>query len=376
MDFDVTAGAFQTTFGGTSDAFYAVIDPGVASSLVYATYLGGIDTELADDVALDASDTAYITGYTQSNDFNVTGDAHDSTLGGTRDAFLVNISPVSSGINDLIYSTYIGGTTANDQGYSVAVADNQVYVVGETESSDFSVTGSAYDSLLGGTTDAFVTRFYSADLVVDTVLDVIDGNTTSIAALLADKGTDGYISLREAIIAANNTANIGGNPDEIHFQITGALVNGTHTIQVGNAADGSNGILPAITDPIIIDGTTDADFAGTPVIELDGQFATASDPNGLTLETSGSTIRGLIINRFGDDAIEIDNHGGGHTIVGNYLGTDATGLLSGYGNQYGITVKSDGNTIGGTNTADRNVIAGNSTSGQSYGIGFWQDADK
>ena len=134
-------------------------------------------------------------------------------------------------------------------------------------------------------------------------------------------------------------------------------------------------ILPAITDTLIIDGTSQSGFTDSPIIELDGQLVSASDPNGITIETSDSTIRGLIINRFGDDAIEIDNQGGGNTIVGNYLGTDATGLLSGYGNQYGITVKSDGNTIGGTNTADRNVIAGNSTSGLSFGIGFWQDAD-
>ncbi|MEO2016740.1 MAG: hypothetical protein ABGZ53_20480 [Fuerstiella sp.] len=46
-----------------------------------------------------------------------------------------------------------------------------------------------------------------------------------------------------------------------------------------------------------------------------------------------------------------------------------------YGNRYGITVKSDGNTIGGTTDADRNIISGNTSNSDSYGIGFWQDAD-
>lgn len=102
-----------------------------------------------------------------------------------------------------------------------------------------------------------------------------------------------------------HTTVVGGAANEVHFNITTALVGGAHTIQVGNAIDGSNGILPAITRSIVIDGSTQSDFDGTPVIALDGQFATASDENGLTLETSNSTIRGLIINRFGDDATQI-----------------------------------------------------------------------
>ncbi|MEO1615987.1 MAG: DUF4347 domain-containing protein, partial [Planctomycetota bacterium] len=48
--------------------------------------------------------------------------------------------------------------------------------------------------------------FYTDTLTVDTTADVVDGTTTSISNLLANRGADGFISLREAIIAANNTA--------------------------------------------------------------------------------------------------------------------------------------------------------------------------
>ena len=58
-------------------------------------------------------------------------------------------------------------------------------------------------------------------VVVDTVNDVVGGDTSSIAALHLDKGPDGQISLREAIIATNNTPN-GATPDEIHFDIAGS----------------------------------------------------------------------------------------------------------------------------------------------------------
>jgi CSLREA domain-containing protein len=132
-----------------------------------------------------------------------------------------------------------------------------------------------------------------------------------------------------------------------------------------------------VTQAVIIDGSTQPgyDAARGPIIELNAAGVSSGDPNGLTLTTGGSTVRGLVINRAGDDAIEIDVGAGGSTIVGNYLGTDVSGLLTTYGNGYGITVKTDGNVIGGTSPVDRNVIAGNSTLADSFGIGFYQDAD-
>jgi hypothetical protein len=90
-------------------------------------------------------------------------------------------------------------------------------------------------------------------LVVTTTLDVADGDTTNIATLLANN-PDGLISLREAIEATNGTPN-GVTPDEIHFHISDPLVGGAHTIVV------SSGGLPDINDAVIIDGTTEPDFA-------------------------------------------------------------------------------------------------------------------
>ena len=195
----------------------------------------------------------------------------------------------------------------------------------------------------------------------------------------ADDGSVG--TLRWAIGQSNATTTVD---DVIRFNISisdsgyvdpdSTPGNGDEywSIQVGN---GTGNALTAITDTVTIDATTQPGGRATPRIELDGTLVTNGDQNGFTIETSGTTIRGFVINRFLDDAIEIDTHGGGNIIVGNYMGTDVTGLLAGYGNQFGITVKSDGNIIGGTTDADRNIIAGNSTTGTSYGIGFWQDAD-
>ena len=137
-------------------------------------------------------------------------------------------------------------------------------------------------------------------LVVDTAADVADGDTSSIDALLMSQGADGFISLREAIIAANNSLNDAGGPDHIHFNIPGA---GLHTIDVLSA-------LPTITDAVIIDGTSEPGFAGAPLIELNGVSAgTAAD--GLRITAGDSTVRGLVINRFDGSGIFVS--GGGTT---------------------------------------------------------------
>ena len=89
----------------------------------------------------------------------------------------------------------------------------------------------------------------------------------------------------------------------------------------------------------------------------------------LSIGAGGSTVRGLVINRFGA-GIFISGGGGNH-IEGNYIGTDVTGTLA-LGNQYnGIAIESSSsNTIGGTSAGAGNVIvAAASTASRSTGPG-------
>src|SRR5262245_63289792 len=82
------------------------------------------------------------------------------------------------------------------------------------------------------------------------------------AATITVTNTDntGPGSLRDAITQSNASV---GVLDTIAFDIPGA---GVQTII-------PTGILPTITDPVIIDGTTQPGFAGTPLIEIDGTNA-------------------------------------------------------------------------------------------------------
>ena len=162
-------------------------------------------------------------------------------------------------------------------------------------------------------------------------------------------GDDAECTLRAAIQEANATANSPGGPDRIHFDIAGA---GPHTIQPASS-------LPTIADAVVIDGTSEPDFAGTPVVELDGTSAGATSGLELGAGAAGSTIRGLAINRFGYEGIDIIG-GGNNTIQGNYLGTDVAGAVDQGNGYHGIWVSdSTSNQIGGTAVGAGNVISGN-----------------
>ena len=122
--------------------------------MLYSTYLGGSDIDVAYDVALDSDDNCYVTGYTTSTDFPITPGVINETANGDKDVFVTKLNSTGSG---LIYSTYFGGA-ANDSGISIVVDDlGNVYVAGVTNSTDFPVTPGANQTTYGGGLwDAFV----------------------------------------------------------------------------------------------------------------------------------------------------------------------------------------------------------------------------
>jgi len=156
-----------------------------------------------------------------------------------------------------------------------------------------------------------------------------------------DDGT-GHCTLRAAI----EEANLWGGLNKIHFDIPGPP---PYTFQPFSA-------YAWIFQPILIDGTTEPDFAGTPIIELDG--SNAGFANGLSLFSGESTIRGLVINRFSENGIMLTD-GGNSTIEGNYIGTDISGTIALGNSNAGVFVGSPNNVIGGTTIASRNIISGN-----------------
>jgi hypothetical protein len=148
-------------------------------------------------------------------------------------------------------------------------------------------------------------------------------------------------SLRQAILDANATSGL----DLIQF----AVDRGMQTINLASP-------LPAISQPVLIDGTSQPGYGNAPLIELNGAGA-GPDADGLLITAGNSVVRGLIINRFSINGIELRD-GGGDVLQGNYIGTDATGTMA-LGNGVGLRIGSANNTIGGTMPGAGNLISGN-----------------
>ncbi|MEG4348662.1 SdrD B-like domain-containing protein [Microcoleus sp. LAD1_D3] len=157
-------------------------------------------------------------------------------------------------------------------------------------------------------------------------------------------------SLRDAITQANALA----GADIINFNIPAP---GVQTIAPLTS-------LPIITEAVTIDGTSQPGFAGTPLIQLDGTNA-GGTTNGILITGSGSTIRGLAINRFqGSGIFILGNTATGNSVLGNYIGTDPNGTADLGNGASGVVVdNAAGNTIGGTAAGDRNIISGNNAFG-------------
>src|SRR5712675_1074542 len=161
--FPTTAGAFQPTGSGMSDAFVSKLNP-AGSALVYSTYLGGSGSDAASGISVDAAGNAYVAGGTISIDFPTTAGAFQATLAGSGNAFVAKLDPTGSA---LVYSTYLGGSSAGalgDSASGIAVdAGGNAYVTGLTHSTNFPTTAGAFQTTFSDPSntvdpDAFVTK--------------------------------------------------------------------------------------------------------------------------------------------------------------------------------------------------------------------------
>lgn len=173
-----------------------------------------------------------------------------------------------------------------------------------------------------------------------------------------DKGKG---SLRKAISKANSRQ----GPDKIRFKIPGS---GVKTIKPASP-------LPAITDSVNINGYTQPGASPNTratgndavlKVQLNGTDA-GDDANGLVIEADDSTIKGLAINRFGENGILVQGfEASSNKIQGNFVGTNAVGNSDLGNGVNGVRiVGADANLVGGTVAAARNVVSGNANDGVS-----------
>ena len=131
-----------------------IIDP----AFVYSTYLGGSSNDQGLAIAASAAGEAFATGTTYSSDFPM-ANPYQPTFHGNRDVYVTKLNPAGSA---LVYSTYIGGTCA-DEAYGIAVdAAGNAYLTGITCSSDYPLQNAFQPTWRGGVWDAFVTKLNAA----------------------------------------------------------------------------------------------------------------------------------------------------------------------------------------------------------------------
>jgi hypothetical protein len=176
---------------GVTSAFVTEINP-TGSQFLYSTFLGGSGNaggsgDGADAIAVDASGSVFVSGYTSSPDFPTSTSGYlltappSAATGGT--AFVARLNPAGSGTAQLVYSTYLGGATypaagGLDEAHAIATdGQGNAYVGGVTSASDFPLLNAIVTTLnsAGGAGNAFVSEINTngtgtASLVFSTYL--------------------------------------------------------------------------------------------------------------------------------------------------------------------------------------------------------------
>lgn len=178
--------------GDCENAFVLKLDP-TGQNIIYASFLGGSQTQTGYAIAADPNGNAYVAGQTDSPDFPRKGGAYQTSLYGASDGFLAEVSPVGK----LLYSSYLGGEQ-NDVITSVAIdSKGMVDVAGYTTSATFPIQN-GFQTVRLGPQDAFVAQMNlsvagAGQLVYSTYLGGTMGSS-AIEALTVDSQQNIYVA--------------------------------------------------------------------------------------------------------------------------------------------------------------------------------------
>ncbi|HOD81002.1 MAG TPA: Calx-beta domain-containing protein [Phycisphaerae bacterium] len=247
-NFPTTAGAFDTTFNGGGyfgyDGFVTKLNA-AGSAALYSTYLGGAASDDGcSGIDVNAANQAVVTGFTGSNDFPVSATTYDSSYNGGPnwgDAFVTQLNATGNG---LVFSTFLGGSgdeAGTDVTYDVL---SNIIAVGGTASTGFPITAGAFDTTLGGTQDAYVTKFGGATPPAYQLFVTV---ATSIDPTAAEEGQ------RAGSYALTRSA-VSDTPLNVYFRMSGSAVNGLdYTLQVnGNRLTGLMATIPANATTVVV----------------------------------------------------------------------------------------------------------------------------
>lgn len=299
----------QSTLGGLSDGYLAKLNSS-GTSIIYATYLGGMYNEEIDRVFVDPGGNAYITGGTGSPNFPTTPNTYQPSFVGDNDAFVAKISASGS---DLSWSTFLSG--GSDSGFGIA-ADDQgyVFVTGYAGTQSFPTTPGSFQPYFHGTGDAFVAKLtpnagaivystllggsgvfphgedYGVDLVVDSQgYAYVTGVTSSEDFPTVNAVQDQYGGLHDAFVAKFTP----DGSDAVYSTYLG----GTYVLQGGSGDDEGEGIVLDAQGNVVVGGTArsgDFPLANPVMSEIQGTadyfISRIADTNPSATPTPGISV--------------------------------------------------------------------------------------
>ena len=208
-DFPTAGNPFMRSMpNGVRDAFVSKLN-GDGSALLYSTYLGGTisaGSPVSDstDIAIDGSGDAFVFGNTDTTDFPTAGSLQHDYSHGDGGVFVAELNPTGSG---LIYSTLLGGTNSNSSFGMARDASGNVYITGQTGSTDFP------------TLNAFEPSYPAGSLLTGFVSKL---NTNGQLAYSSYLGGNNLDQPEDIAVDSSGDAYVAGNTQSTNFPTAGA----------------------------------------------------------------------------------------------------------------------------------------------------------
>lgn len=172
------------------------------TAFVYSVAFGGTSNEITQDIAVDGSGNAYVTGWTGSYNYPV-WNAVQATKPGGMTSFVTKLNAAGTA---LIHSTYLGTPSGMTYGTGIAVdGAGNTYVTGSTQSG-FPVTPGAAQTVFGGAFDRYVAKLYPT------------GGLAYATYLGGSDMEDAYGSI--AVDSSSGIAYVAGHTSSSNFPVT------------------------------------------------------------------------------------------------------------------------------------------------------------
>ena len=258
-DFPIHGAVFQPTYGGgNSDAFVAELNPSnpAATALVYSTYLGGTNTDVATGLAVDITDDVFVAGQTCSLDFPLSAPLQE-TPGGNCDAFVSKIIPsggvsvIPAGLifpNTDLLTTSQARTVTLTNGSNAALTITSIAVTG-ANSADFAQTNTCATSVPALGTCTISVTFAPTSVKPPTrsaQITITDSGTGSpqVVDLTGTAGTAPLVSLSSNSLAFSTQQAVGVTSSPLILTVTNtgtAALTITSVVASGNFAVAATG---------------------------------------------------------------------------------------------------------------------------------------